>query len=551
MKSKVVIYARFSSHSQTEQSIEGQLRECYEFAKRNDYVVVNEYIDRAISGMTDNRPAFLQMIEDSKKKEFDYVLVYQLDRFARSRYDSANYKAKLKKNGVRVLSARENISDDASGVLMESVLEGMAEYYSKELGQKVKRGINESLIKGNYIGGSVNLGYKIVDKKWAVEPQEASLVEEIFKQYANGKFAKEICVDLNNKGFRNKQGRKFTVEIIAKMLRNRKYIGEFSCNGVVYNNIVPPIISTSLFEKCNKIMDQHKHRQKHKNRVEDYILSSKLFCGYCGCTMTAESGNGKLGTRHRYYKCRNRKHAIKKCESKTVRKEYIENLIVEATRKHILTKSRVEQIAKLIADQYNADLGENLELINLQVQLKEIDKQIESLITAIMNGLNSKSVELKIKQLENEKSFLTEKMLIAESHQVKPLRVEDIKHFIYYFMSKDYTSHNERVEFFTKFIAKIILYNDRLIIIYNTRPNDSEEIIINGKEDIEKIETAIIKNAEKKSFSVNHAERLDCGGELGIRTPDSFHYASFQDWCIQPLYQLSIFSFMLAFANEY
>ena len=98
MKSKVVIYARFSSHSQTEQSIEGQLRECYDYAKRNDYVVVNEYIDRAISGTTDNRPAFLQMIEDSKKKEFEYVLVYQLDRFARSRYDSANYKAKLKKN---------------------------------------------------------------------------------------------------------------------------------------------------------------------------------------------------------------------------------------------------------------------------------------------------------------------------------------------------------------------------------------------------------------------------------------------------------------------
>ena len=187
-------------------------------------MVVNEYIDRAISETTDNRPAFLQMIEDSKKKEFEYVLVYQLDRFARSRYDSANYKAKLKKNGVRVLSARENISDDASGVLMESVLEGMAEYYSKELGQKVRRGINESLIKRNYIGGSVNLGYKIIDKKWAIEPQEATLVEEIFKQYANGKFAKEICDELNLKGYKNKQGKKFTVEIIAKMLRNRKYI---------------------------------------------------------------------------------------------------------------------------------------------------------------------------------------------------------------------------------------------------------------------------------------------------------------------------------------
>ena len=150
---KIVIYARYSSDRQTEQSIEGQLRVCHEYAERNDYVVVHEYIDRALSGTTDRRPAFLQMIEDSKKKEFEYVLVYQLDRFARNRYDSANYKMKLKKNGVRVLSARENISDDASGILMESVLEGMAEYYSAELSQKVKRGVRESLIKGYYTGG--------------------------------------------------------------------------------------------------------------------------------------------------------------------------------------------------------------------------------------------------------------------------------------------------------------------------------------------------------------------------------------------------------------
>ena len=106
----VVIYARFSSHSQTEQSIEGQLKECYAYAQRNDYMVVGEYIDRALSGTTDHRPEFQKMIADSSKKTFQGVLVYQLDRFARNRYDSATYKSKLKKNGVRVLSARENIS---------------------------------------------------------------------------------------------------------------------------------------------------------------------------------------------------------------------------------------------------------------------------------------------------------------------------------------------------------------------------------------------------------------------------------------------------------
>lgn len=147
---KAVIYARFSSHSQTEQSIEGQLRECYDFAKRSDITIVGEYIDRALTGTSDKRPQFLKMIEDSKKKNFEYVLVYQLDRFARNRYDSANYKAKLKKNGVRVLSAKENITDDASGILVEGMLESMAEYYSAELSQKVKRGIKESLIKGQF-----------------------------------------------------------------------------------------------------------------------------------------------------------------------------------------------------------------------------------------------------------------------------------------------------------------------------------------------------------------------------------------------------------------
>lgn len=154
-----VIYARFSSHAQNEQSIEGQLKVCYEFAERNGYKVIAEYIDRALSGTTDNRADFLRMIDDSKYGNFNYIIVYQLDRFARNRYDSATYKAKLKRNGVRVLSARENITDDASGILMESLLEGMAEYFSAELSQKVKRGMAISAEKCLYTGGTLPFGY--------------------------------------------------------------------------------------------------------------------------------------------------------------------------------------------------------------------------------------------------------------------------------------------------------------------------------------------------------------------------------------------------------
>ena len=155
-----VIYARYSDKSQTEESIEGQLKECYKYAEANGYTVIKEYIDRALTGTNDNRICFQQMIDDSFKKQFQFILVYQLDRFARNRYDSAYYKNILKKNGVRLISARENISDDASGILMESVLEGMAEYYSVELGQKIKRGMDINGEKGYCTGGNIALGYK-------------------------------------------------------------------------------------------------------------------------------------------------------------------------------------------------------------------------------------------------------------------------------------------------------------------------------------------------------------------------------------------------------
>ncbi len=178
----VVIYARFSSANQNEQSIEGQLKVCYEYAQRNGYTVIGEYIDRAISGTTDNRPQFLKMIEDSKERRFQGVLVYQLDRFARDRYVSADYKHKLKKNGVRVLSARENISDDASGILMEAVLEGMAEYFSRELAQKVKRGMRLTAEKCLSTGNHTALGYKVnSDKTFSIDDTTAAIVKKYLK----------------------------------------------------------------------------------------------------------------------------------------------------------------------------------------------------------------------------------------------------------------------------------------------------------------------------------------------------------------------------------
>ena len=138
-----MIYTRYSSDNQREESIEGQIRECTEFAKRNGITILGVYTDRALSAKTDNRPEFQRMIKDSAKRLFDVVIVWKLDRFARNRYDSAHYKAILRKNGVKVVSATEPISEDSTGILLESLLEGYAEFYSAELAEKVKRGHTE------------------------------------------------------------------------------------------------------------------------------------------------------------------------------------------------------------------------------------------------------------------------------------------------------------------------------------------------------------------------------------------------------------------------
>lgn len=200
----------FFVHNQHETSIEGQLKECYEYAKRNGYTIIDTYIDRAISGTTDNRPEFLRMIDDSNKKLFQFVLVYQLDRFARNRYDSATYKARLKKNGVRVLSAKENITDDASGILIEGVLESMAEYYSAELSQKIKRGMTLNAEKCLYTGGGIPLGYKVTnDKTFAINETTAFYVRKIYEMYANGSTVTQINKYLNAQQIKTIRGSAF------------------------------------------------------------------------------------------------------------------------------------------------------------------------------------------------------------------------------------------------------------------------------------------------------------------------------------------------------
>ena len=370
-----VIYARYSSDNQREESIEGQIRECTAYAEKNGITVIKHYIDRAFSAKTDNRPEFQQMIKDSGKKLFDVVLVWKFDRFARNRFDSANYKMILKKNGVHLISVMEPIAEGSQGILVETLLEGMAEYYSAELSEKVIRGQTENALKGKCTGGTGTIGYKIdEDKFYHLDPLTAPLVLEAFQRYDNDDKMVEIVNFLNDKGVRNMLGGKMTHSSVNTMLKNRRYIGELSFRDIVVPDAIPAIVPKDLFDRVQKRLAKNKRAPACGKADEEYLLTTKLFCGKCGALMFGESGTSATGRTYYYYKCANVKRR-KGCNKKTVQKEWLEELVVRETMKLIQDEAVIDKIVqfsgrKRLAEQLDRTLPNGF--LNMEIMLSHL-----------------------------------------------------------------------------------------------------------------------------------------------------------------------------------
>jgi len=300
---KAVIYARYSSDNQREESIEGQIRECKEFAEHKGMTILNSYIDRALSAKTDNRPEFQRMIRDSAKGLFDIVIVWKLDRFARNRYDSAHYKAILKKNNVRVISAKESIAEDSTGILLESLLEGYAEFYSAELSEKVSRGMKENALKCKWNGGGIPVGFVIdSEQHYQIDPLTAPLVQKAFQKYADGGTIKGLADWLNGQGIQSYRNRRMRIDTVKRMLHNRRYIGEYRYKDVIVPGGIPAIIEEPLFQKVQERMEKNKKAPARFKAEDKYLLTTKLFCGKCGAYMVGESGTSRTMKVHHYYK---------------------------------------------------------------------------------------------------------------------------------------------------------------------------------------------------------------------------------------------------------
>ena len=458
-----VIYARYSSDNQREESIEGQIRECTAYAEKNDITIVKHYIDRAISAKTDNRPQFQQMIKDSDKKLFDIVLVWKLDRFARNRYDSARYKTQLKKNGVKLVSATEIISEGPEGIILESVLEGYAEYYSADLAEKVVRGQTENILKGRCNGGRGTFGYTLdSERKFHIDPLTSPFVLESFKKYNEGSTMKEIRDWLNENGIKNPVGGAFTYNSVEHMLKNRRYIGELKFRDVVVPDAIPPIIPLELFEDVQEKIAKNKKAPARRKAEDDYLLTTKLFCGYCGALMFGESGTSRTGEVHRYYKCATaKKH--KGCKKKTVRKQWLEDLVVNQTMQLVKDDAAMESIIAKVMELQNK---ENTNIPLYEKQLRDAESGIQNMLNAIQAGILTSSTKERLEQLEETKRELETR--IAEEKLAKPKVTEEfIRFWLLRFRKLDMSLKDQRQALVDTFINSIYLYDDKVLITFN------------------------------------------------------------------------------------
>ncbi|MGN1042965.1 MAG: recombinase family protein [Christensenellales bacterium] len=492
-----IIYARYSSERQTEQSIEGQIRVCKEFATQNDLKIIDTYIDRATTGTNDNREAFQRMLSDSAKAVWEIVLVYAIDRFGRNSIEIAVNKQKLIKNGKILISATQRMatnidgSKNLDGILLENVLIGLSEYYSAELAQKVRRGLHENRIKGYFSGGRIPYGYVSVpapeDPKGKrrilkIDEDKAKIVRYIFNEHLNGKVVPQIIDDLAEQGvFYNREP--FGKSTIYQLMRNERYTGIVYYGGEVYNNIFPQIIDRPTFDAVQEILK--KNQLGGKSAYVEYLLHQKIHCGNCGWPMHGESGTSRSGATFNYYKCQNRKKK-KNCDKKSVRKDAIEKIVLDITHRLFDSEENRKFLAAKIMEIHNQK-DPTKSIMNLLCEDKaNTERAINNIINAMEQGIITDSTKERLLNLETHKKEINEKILLEQMNEQKRLKEEDVLKFL----KKAITKAPGTMLYVL--LKDVLLFDDKVEIYYNyidktntdTPPEDTSIIDCSGLENL-------------------------------------------------------------------
>jgi site-specific DNA recombinase len=492
MMVKAVIYARYSSDNQREESIEAQVRAISDYADRNGYNIIHSYIDEAYSAKTDNRPQFLKMISDAKSCSFDVVICHKLDRFARNRYDSAFYKKTLKDYNVKLVSVLENFDDSPESIILESVLEGMAEYYSANLAREVMKGLKENALQCRHTGGKPPFGYDVKDNEYIINEKEAAAVIKVFEMAASGQ--RNICNWLNENGYRNKYGNTFVTGVVTRIIQNEKYKGTYiygqykrqRINGIlkdIPNNDairieggIPAIVNEELWKAANAMYNKSQKIDRNNSKIT-YLLSGLIECGECGHTYAGERTNARGNRSERIvYRCIGEKKN-KICHNKPIRKDNVEEYVIGELDR-LFSKKGVDLIIEALYEEVEKRAGELPRLIrSLDEKIPKIDNDLSKLIDMALQTSFSDSIKSKIEALEMEKADIKSRIEYNKIELGK-LRIPP-KEITMKKLRNDMNIKNkspeEQKRIIGTYVQKVIIYPDRIKIITDSGLSDGAE----------------------------------------------------------------------------
>ena len=507
----VVSYARFSSDNQRTEIIDAQLRAIRKYCEDHGYCLLRDYVDEAKSATTDNRPSFQKMIRDAEKGELKKIIVHKLDRFSRNRKDSIVYKAMLRDLGVEVVSVMEPLSASPESVILESVLEGMSEYYSLNLSREVKKGQKENALQCKTIGGRPPLGYDVdrATLKYVINEAEAPIVRYIFSSVLRGVGYKELLRDLYDKGYKTKTGKEFSKTMLLSILQNEKYKGVYTYNMDVgkdmrkrreakrnpnedkvirYEHGVPAIIDSDDFDRVQLILEKRRNKDRTENAKEIYLLTGKVRCGECGasyCGSRKYSGrNKKL---HVTYRCNGRvMKTSKACNNTEINRDQLERKVLDVLADIIFDKSRIPRMV----DQYNENIRDHHEeayqlIRTMEMKYSGLQRKTDNLVDVISKTGNELLVE-NLTKLEKEMKAL-QKEIKNEKKKIKTIEVDPDVVADGFRRAKELFQSGELQDMKTLinlYLQEVIIYEDSIEISVNTLPGTEIDLDYPGVMDV-------------------------------------------------------------------
>ena len=420
---RAAIYARFSSHKQHEESIETQVEACRRKADEMGAKVVALYADRGISGRgTERRTEFTRAIEAAERGSYDVLLVYTLDRFARNRYDSAIYRSKLRKAGVELVSATQSIPEGPEGIILESMLEGIAEYYSADLSRKVIDNMTERAEDCQHLGVEV-YGYAPgPDGRYVIDEERAPAVRDAFARVAAGESRSAVADALNAAGYRTIRGRKWRVDTVTRMIANEKYKGTYVWDKVRVEGGMPAIVDADTFAAANDRLKRAPRRRRGKSAP--YLLSGIIY-DTDGNRLVPDCGKSRTGAYHYYYRSRASHVAI--------RRDEVEGRVRGAVADLVAGNPALVDavVSSVMAEQERVTGAEMDAARSIASRLDEIDREQDRLIDLVARTGATDRIASRIMELDRERESLRE-----EAEEAKPAAIVLEEDFIRFMLHK-------------------------------------------------------------------------------------------------------------------